>query len=148
MASSSMNKFSVSRILAQQVALPLHSGFVLSLRNKRLAELIVCLLPPEPLTGLDIGCGSGAVAKLVQELHPGTSLEGTDLLSRPDALIPVIQTDGKSLPYADASFDFALLIDVLHHSLEPDLILQEALRVSSKFVIMFEPLQPAFLACF
>jgi SAM-dependent methyltransferase len=131
-----VSDFSISRILAQTVAFPLHRFCVSSKRDRRLAELIVSLLSDSPSTGLDIGCGSGNIARLVQDLRPQISMQGTDVAARPDAVIPVQEFDGKCLPFANESFDFAMLVDVLHHSLEPHLILGEALRVSRKFVII------------
>lgn len=48
---------------------------------------------------------------------------------------PIIY-DGKRLPFKDNSFDVALLLTVLHHTPNPQLILKEASRVARKIIIM------------
>ena len=118
--------------LASHVAAPLHRRLVAGRRVVALARALQRMLPAEPLTGLDIGCGNGALATLVQ----GVEFTGCDVLVRPDALIPVTQYDGHTLPFPDDSFDFALLVDVLHHVDDPQALLREARRVARRFVIV------------
>lgn len=129
-------KPSVSKILAQQLALPAHSSMVLKRRVRRLAELIASLLPQEELKGLDLGCGSGEVSRHLMHLRADLKITGTDLIVRPDSAIEVVESNADNLPFADGNFDFVFLIDVLHHTLDPAAILREAARVSRKFVIV------------
>jgi SAM-dependent methyltransferase len=44
--------------------------------------------------------------------------------------------DGNIIPYPDKSFDFSLLLTVLHHSYNPELLLREAFRVSHNAIII------------
>ena len=129
-------KPSVSKILAQRLALPAHSSMVLKRRVRRLAELIAGLLPEEELKGLDLGCGSGEVSRHLMDLRPDLKVSGSDLIVRPDAVIDVVGSNADNLPFPDGSFDFIFLIDVLHHTLDPAAILREASRASGRFVII------------
>jgi SAM-dependent methyltransferase len=55
-------------------------------------------------------------------------------------------TTGTRLPFADNSFDFAMFIDVLHHTEDPLKLLREALRVTRKGVIIKDHIVKGFLA--
>lgn len=66
---------------------------------------------------LDVGGGTGVIAQAIQELFPVEHVEAVDLVDRfcPGLSIPVGRFDGRTLPYADASFDAAMLNNVVHH---------------------------------
>lgn len=84
---------------------------------------------------LDIGCGSGLVAYTLS--NNGFDVRSVDVSNC--SLIPQISPevyDGKRLPYADKSFDVALLLTVLHHCNHPEQVLSEALRVSHKVIVV------------
>lgn len=84
---------------------------------------------------LDIGCGNCILAK--ELLDSGYNLTPLDVVdkSRIPEIEPLIY-DGKRLPFANNSFDVALLITVLHHTPDPELILREACRVASRIMIV------------
>ena len=83
---------------------------------------------------LDIGCGTGAN---LAELSPNLRRVGVDLVSealqftRCRGITSVAQADAVSLPFADESFDAALMLDVLYHAgvREKATALREARRV-------------------
>lgn len=85
---------------------------------------------------LDVGCGDGRIAKMVQQIVPSLSVEGLEVLVRPDCQITSRAFDGVRIPHADRSFDFVLLVDVLHHSNEAEKLLDEARRVARRGVIV------------
>jgi len=118
--------------VARHLAAPLHRRFVSRRRDRALARAAARLLPAEGLTGLDVGCGTGLVACLT----PGAQFEGCDVLVRPQTYIPVTEFNGRTLPYPDDSFDFAMFVDVLHHVDDPLGLLLEARRVSRRFVLI------------
>ena len=71
---------------------------------------------------LDIGAGTGTLAALIAERHPGARVTGLDadpdMLARARVKAPAAQFDvGMSdrLPYADASFDRVLSSLFFHH---------------------------------
>ena len=82
--------------------------------NRRVSILVDRLsrLIPEtqPLQGLDVGCGSGEVAYWLTQNRSNISLQGVDILVRSQTHIPVQQFDGLTLPFADNSVDFIMLV--------------------------------------
>lgn len=117
------------------VADRLHDRLVLKRRAEVLARLVAERLPPGA-RALDVGCGDGLIAARVMELRPDVTIEGVDVLVRPDARIPVRPFDGATLPFADASWDAAMLVDVLHHTDDPAAALAEVARVAPGAVVL------------
>lgn len=127
----------VLEILAKRLVQPLHLNFISKRRIRRLGKALSALLPADgAVSGLDIGCGSGEVCLELTAAHPQLKLVGVDVLVRPNAVIETIGFDGQKLPFADKSFDFAMLIDVLHHTADPSILLTEAARVARSFVLL------------
>lgn len=112
----------------------LHTGLVHPRRVRVLAALIAPWLPQGGKV-LDVGCGDGALAAAIAEMRPDLRLSGIDVLVRPAARIRVTQFDGQTIPHGDASFDAALLVDVLHHTESPEVLLREAGRVARTLVV-------------
>lgn len=84
---------------------------------------------------IDIGTGNGALASLL--LHSKYKLTTLDVQnkSRFPKIRPIVY-DGTVMPFEDCQFDTALLITMLHHTPNPQDILFEAKRISSKIVII------------
>ena len=66
---------------------------------------------------LDIGGGTGIIAELLQQHLPVDHVTSIDVENRflSDLSIETRTYDGKTLPFADASFDAATINNVLHH---------------------------------
>jgi SAM-dependent methyltransferase len=111
-----------------------HRRLVSGRRAKVLARHLAEMLPPG--TVLDIGCGDGTIGALIGERRPDVSITGVDILVRPATWIPVTPFNGSELPFRDKSFDAALLVDVLHHTADPAVLLREAARVSRRAVVI------------
>ena len=60
---------------------------------------------------------------------------GIDVLVREGTPVPVQQFDGLTIPFEASSFDAAILVDVLHHAEDPELLLREAARVAPVVVV-------------
>ncbi len=75
---------------------------------------------------LDLGAGDGQIAMALMRLRPDLKVEGVDIVPRARTLIPVTQYDGKTLPFADKSFDYVTIVDVLHHTTDPVRCMLEA----------------------
>jgi SAM-dependent methyltransferase len=95
---------------------------------------------------LDIGCGDGQIALALMRLRPDLKVEGVDIVPRPRTLIPVSQYDGTTLPFADRSVDYVTIVDVLHHTTDPTVVLSEASRVARHGVVIKDHLREGFLA--
>ncbi|HKC23503.1 MAG TPA: class I SAM-dependent methyltransferase [Thermoanaerobaculia bacterium] len=111
----------------------LHGRLVFSRRARVLAREAAALLPPGRI--LDVGCGSGTIARAIAESRPDVAIEGFDVLVRPDAAIPVRPFDGVHIPVPDGAADAALLVDVLHHVEDPAALLAECARAARVVVV-------------
>jgi SAM-dependent methyltransferase len=123
----------------------IHERHVLGRRVVVLSTLVAELLPDDADV-LDVGCGDGLLARMVADRRPDVTVRGIDLLVRPDAAIPVAPFDGQRIPLADSSVDAVLLIDVLHHTTDPRVLLREAARVARQAVVIKDHLADAPLA--
>lgn len=88
---------------------------------------------------LDLGASDGRLAaQIVTHLRscsPDIEFTGCDVKIQPTTHIPIVEYDGRHIPFADNSFDCVMLIDVLHHSEDPFQVLTEARRVSRRIVL-------------
>jgi SAM-dependent methyltransferase len=112
-----------------------HGQFVHSRRVRVLAALAARLVPHGARV-LDIGTGDGQIAAALAENRPDVSIEGLDVLVRPNTALPVTRFDGRTIPRAAASVDVVTLFDVLHHADDPAALLAEASRVTRGCVII------------
>ena len=85
---------------------------------------------------LDIGCGDGLIDHLVMQKRPEVTIRGIDLLVREKPMIPVTGFDGEHIPFDNDAFDTSILIDVLHHTEDPRILLKEAVRVTKKNILI------------
>jgi len=112
----------------------LHQRFVAGRRVQVLAGHLTALIPAGARV-LDVGCGDGLIDRFILESRTDVSIQGIDVLVRPDAPIPVKEFDGITIPFSDASFDLVMFVDVLHHTADPFVLLREARRVASTVLI-------------
>lgn len=84
---------------------------------------------------LDLGSGTCMFTRILKE--KGFNITPVDINNKSyyEEITPVIY-DGEHLPFKDSSFDACLLIAVLHHTPDPELILREAMRVSKKIILL------------
>jgi len=109
---------------------------ILTTRAKYLANLISSDV--EPLKkGLDVGAGNMLVSKYITK-NIDTKIEGIDVLDMNLTNLPHTIYDGKKLPFKNMTFDYSLLIGVLHHISDQDDVLKETKRVTKKRIIIFE----------
>lgn len=103
-----------------------------------------------PLAGkriLDIGCGPGTLARRL--VDAGAEVTGIDpgaaALARARDAVPEARFEsatGEALPFPDASFQGAVMLNALHHVPDPAAALAEAARVlvSGGRLVVVEPL--------
>jgi SAM-dependent methyltransferase len=113
----------------------LHSKLVSGRRVAVLAGWFAELLP-QGVRVLDVGCGDGLISSVLQQKRPDIRIQGVDVLPREKTHIPVAMFDGATLPFPSESFDVVLFSDVLHHTVEPTVLLREARRVASRQVLI------------
>lgn len=123
----------------------LHGHLVFSRRVRVLAEHLAAQLPHGARV-LDVGCGDGQIDAAILKQRPDLSVEGVDVLVRPETHIPVTAFDGQSLPFPDASFDIVQFVDVLHHTDDPMVLLREAKRVAKQGIVLKDHGKDGFLA--
>jgi len=109
----------------------------------QVTDYIGRLLPPPdssgaPLRVIDVGSGDGYLGAVMQTFRPGTHVTGVETqvraLTRP-GFEPVV-FDGLHLPFADQSFDVAILSNVLHHADDQPALFTETCRVTRSRVII------------
>jgi len=111
-----------------------HEKLVFGRRVRTLAAALAERLPANAHV-LDVGCGSGDLAALIMRLRPDVRIEGIDVLVRPETAIPVSAYDGSNIPFEEGAFDAAIVVDVLHHTDDPEAVLAEIARVAPIVVI-------------
>lgn len=97
-------------------------------------------------SALDIGCGDGKLALALMRMRPDLKVEGVEQSPQAGAPIAITAYDGLQLPFADKSFDYVTLVDVLHHSDDPAALLREASRVARRGVVIKDHLREGVLA--
>lgn len=91
------------------------------------------LKPGESL--LDVGAGTGNVdILLIESGYRLTPLDVVDLTFT-DQITPVLY-DGTHMPFKSSQFDTALILTVLHHIENPELVLRETRRVAKRIIII------------
>jgi len=123
-----------------------HGACVHGRRVKVLASHFARVIPQAARTVLDVGCGDGLLASELQKLRPGLVIHGLDVLERPKAAIPVTIFDGAHLPFGNGEFDVVLFADVLHHTIDPRVLLREAARVAREGLAIKDHLKQGFLS--
>ena len=86
---------------------------------------------------LDVGAGDGLVAKRIRDRLQADVMI-VDVVDYNLTDMRLIKYDGKRLPFPDSTFDKVLLSVVLHHCEDPMDVLDEAIRVSKKNIVVIE----------
>ncbi|HEY7647387.1 MAG TPA: class I SAM-dependent methyltransferase [Methylomirabilota bacterium] len=102
---------------------------------EKLDEIDRLLAPGDRV--LDVGAGNGVLCRQLRRRGYYVVSVDVEDLSFFDDVQPVVY-DGVALPFADDSFDVALLITVLHHTPDPDALLSEARRVARRVIVIEE----------
>ena len=122
-----------------------HGGYVANRRISVLASGIAALLPPSARV-LDVGAGDGLLAARILAVRPDVRIEGVDVLVREGTAIPVRAFDGERIPYEDGSVDLVMMVDVLHHTDDPAVLLRESMRVARAGILIKDHLREGRLA--
>ena len=99
-------------------------------------------LGPPPCRVLDVGCGLGSYGRtLLTDGYAwlGAEVDAADCAELARLSLPHRHVDGCSLPFADASFDAALCLEVLEHLDNPAAVLREIHRVAPRKLLVSVP---------
>lgn len=106
-------------------------------RNNVLAIIERALNGLNGLTSaLDFGAGDGWYAMSLVKSGRLGRIETVDVKLRAHVHIVPRLYDGTTLPYADASFDLAYAVDVLHHCPNPKSAIEEIMRVARRYILI------------
>ena len=86
---------------------------------------------------LDVGAGDCRLCELIHR-HVGCEVVPVDVEDYNKTSIPLTLYDGTTLPFDRDSFDVTLLVFVLHHARDARAVLEETMRVTRRYVIVFE----------
>lgn len=112
-----------------------HESIVFDRRIRVLARHLANVIP-EHVSVLDVGCGDGLLARSISQMRPDLAFQGIEVLLRPETHIEVTEFDGSTVPFSEKSFDVVMMVDVLHHTDDPCVLLREASRVAASAVVL------------
>ena len=124
----------------------LHGRYVHDRRSRILSKHLANIIP-NGFRVLDVGSGDGLLGKLIGQIRPDITINGIDVILRPSTYIPTDKYDGTIIPYTDGSFDGVILVDVLHHTTDPMILLREAKRVARSTIVIKDHLADGLFAC-
>jgi SAM-dependent methyltransferase len=117
---------------------------LLEKRNSRKTAALIdfCvlnILHGHKMSILDLGCGNGLFGHALSSLPSVSAVVGVDVVDYRKAPVDFrLYREGNKLPFDDRSFDYTFIVEVLHHSENPVLLLQEAARVTRGHIVLFE----------
>jgi SAM-dependent methyltransferase len=103
-------------------------------------DFIRGLLDAPIQTSLEVGCGDGFGMYYMQQFgHVFGCDISRPMLQRNPLRQSVAEADIYRLPYADKSFDLVYCWEVLHHVNDIQGAIREMMRISRRFVLLYEP---------
>jgi len=115
------------------------------LANRRCTAAVLAMADFRAKRVIDIGCGDGTYTIELLALAQPANVHGVDVVEQAVLTARAKMTDRRltfavgsasELPYADNSFDIALVRGVLHHMPKAQEALREALRVATTIVVL------------
>ena len=77
---------------------------------------------------------------------PDVKVTGLERVRRDRPLYAIEYYDGQEIPYSKDAFDVVLLIDVVHHEVDPHHLIDECARVARRVLIIKDHAKEGFLA--
>ena len=129
----------VDPVVVEQLATAMEVSAADPQHREMVAAYLTALDPPDGARVVEIGCGTGAIVRMISASPGIGEVVGTDpspilieharSLSAERTNLSFQEADGRDLPFTDASFDAAVLHRVLSHAPAPEELLAEAFRV-------------------
>lgn len=104
-------------------------------------KIIQRFIPLRGVNILDVGCGNGTFMHYFASA-PALKITGLDIS---DAMLSknssdnLIKASAEDLPFKNNSFDLVFEANLLHHTKNPEKILQEMKRVTKTYMVLIEP---------
>ncbi|MFA5933016.1 MAG: class I SAM-dependent methyltransferase [Microgenomates group bacterium] len=114
----------------------LHNKLIHNKRIHILEQKINAIIPKNTQSVLDIGCGDGLISSIIQKKRSTLEIQGLEVFKRNKCLIPCKYFNGKKIPYKNNSFDLCMMVDVLHHTTDINVLLKEAQRVTKRYILI------------
>jgi SAM-dependent methyltransferase len=107
-------------------------------RQRIAAQMAQALAPLGPIgRALDFGSGDGYFAsELPKRVAAIAGVTPVDVVERATSLVRPQLYDGRRLPFADASFDLAYSVDVIHHCPDPMAALADLARCTRRWLLI------------
>ena len=86
---------------------------------------------------LDLGTGEGYLGDLIATRN-NANVALVDVVDYGKSKLPVTVYDGATIPWPDGAFRTSILYFVLHHTENPEAVLDEAIRVTARDIIIVE----------
>ena len=101
--------------------------------RRKIQPFVGFLSPNETI--IDIGSGNGLICFHLRK--EGFQVTPLDVVNMPfdESVSPVVY-DGETIPFDDKTFDTAMILTVLHHTDEPEVIIKEAKRIAKRVIII------------
>jgi SAM-dependent methyltransferase len=115
------------------------------LATERWLQLMLALTDLKGRSVTDIGCGDGtftirywdrAEPRMMSALDPAIKALIAGAAKTQGRPILFVAADGHHLPYADDTFDVAILQAILHHDSDPQATIREAFRVAREIIVL------------
>lgn len=111
---------------------------IFSFFGKRRRELIFSKIQRYIRTSdkiIDVGCGGGNISRILKE-H-GHDVTSIDIVNKSYSYnVQPIIFNGRTIPFPNKSFDVGLVCAVLHHTPQPEHLLQETARVAKRIIVL------------
>lgn len=112
-----------------------NKSFLFPIRTKYLTDRLASYLG-ESNNILDLGSSDGKLASQLQKRISRAKFIGIDTNVQPKTHIKIIKYDGLKIPFSDNFFDTVMIVDVLHHDIDYKKIINEAKRVTKKYILI------------
>jgi ubiquinone/menaquinone biosynthesis C-methylase UbiE len=95
--------------------------------------------PSQGMTLLDVGSGNGYFSHHLKRRFDVTALDFSRKILSICPIEKKVQAAAERVPFRDGAFDVVFAANLLHHAPEPVDIIDEMLRVCSRYVVLVEP---------
>ena len=113
------------------------AGAVTGYRDRVYALVREALTSLGPIReAVDVGAGEGWYAKRLVDEGVVGRCQAVEVVRRQHSFVEPVLYDGRRLPMDDQSATLVYAVDVVHHAEDPNVLLHEMARVSSRWIML------------